>query len=268
MPITLDARRSFVRQATCLSLWLARRLAASGKQFRHTLTTCTNLYRFTLLWDGQHHPADPPPGWRDPQWEDLLDKLDAIDAAFPPGDAPPEMEAQSLELLWPSMEPRLERDVAAWPVPADKPFGFFNYRPDDDGWTHGKITLHLNNPFAPASPFDDLRQRARELNMLLHHGRQQRPDLHTVSLSSWLAGFGPLQSLFPQEFAQSASPPWALAYHLGWWGQFIDRAGGFHERNGLHLRTTGQFRYPCITCACPIDAALAHLRQRFGIETE
>jgi hypothetical protein len=265
MPITMDARRSFVRQATCLSVWLARRLAGRGMELRRALTTCTNAYRFTVLWDGEHHPAEAPPGWRDERWEELLDRLDRIDGRYPAGDAPAEMEAESLELFRPLMEPRLERDVAAWPAPADKPFGFFNYRADDAGWGDGKVTLHLSNPFAPASPFEDLRERARELARLLQHGRQQRRDLHTVSCASWLSSFGAFRGLFPREFAESASKPWALAYHLGWWGQMIDRTGGFHERNGMHLRTTGEFRYPCVTCACSIDLAMEHLRERFGV---
>jgi hypothetical protein len=48
----------------------------------------------------------------------------------------------------------------------------------------------------------------------------------------------------------------------------IDRAGDFHQRNGQHLRDTGQFRYPCITCVSSIDSTLSHLRKQFGVEAK
>jgi hypothetical protein len=140
------------------------------------------------------------------------------------------------------------------------------YGDGDEHWPTGRVDLHLSNPFAPASPFADLGQRARELAALLHDARKQCPTLQSVSLQSWLAGVPPLQLLFPPEFAASASAPSRLEYHLGWWGQFIDRTGAFHEANGQYLRSTGQFRYPCITCVCAIDATLAHLRQHFGVD--
>ncbi|MCL2647394.1 MAG: hypothetical protein FWD61_10390 [Phycisphaerales bacterium] len=265
MPITLAARRSFVRQCTCLSVWVARRLAQNGTPLRQNLTTRTNVYRFTDLWDGKNHPAEPHANWQDTKWEALLDELDCIDAKYASGDASPEMEAEALALFWPRMEPALPRDVAAWPTRERMPFGFFNYNPSDETWNDGRVVIHLTNPFAPASPFDDLPQRARELAALLHDARQKSPTQHTVYLQSWLAGFPPLQSLFPKAFAQSASAPTPLRYHLGWWGQLIDRTGDFHQRNAHHLRTTGQFRYPNIQCQCPIDATFAHLQSRFGV---
>jgi hypothetical protein len=265
MPITVDARRSFVRNTTALSIWFARRLAARGTLFRRALANYTNIYRFTSLWDGQNHPANPAIGWQDDAWENLLDQLDNIHARYPSGDAPPEMETESLDVHWPFMEERLKIDVAAWPTPADKPFGFFHYRPGDSGWNEDRITLHLNNPFAPVSPFADSRQRAQELANLLNHAKSVKPTLHTVSCASWLVSFAPFQALFPPSFAASASGPRPLAYHYGWWGQMMDRAGDFNHRNAGHLRNTGEFPYPCIYCAAPINETAAYLRERFGV---
>jgi hypothetical protein len=231
--------------------------------FRESIAIRTNVYRFTTLFDGEHHPAYTP-NWRDERWEGLLDRLDEIDRKHPEGDATRAMEAEALALLWPLMEGRLAADVAAWPAPERKPFGFFHYQAGDEGWEEGRVTLHLSNPFAPRSPFDDLRQRAVELVQLLRHAREQRGELHTVSCGSWLSAFGPFQSLFPASFAASASEPYPLAHHYGWWGQMMDRRGRFHAGNGMHLRRTGEFRYPCITCRCSINEAIGHLRERFG----
>lgn len=265
MPITVEDRTDFVRKCTALSVWLARRLAVQGMALREALAIRTNIYRFTTLFDGQHHPAYTP-GWRDEKWERVLDRLEAIDRRYPAGDATPEMEAEALEFLWPLMEGRIESDVAAWKTPEQKPFGFFDYRAGDEGWDEGRVTLHLSNPFPPASPFDDMRERARELARLLRHAQGQCSDVHTVSCGSWLSSFGPFRSLFPASFAASAATPYPLAHHYGWWGQMMDRRGGFHEGNGMYLRRTGEFRYPCITCRCSIDDAVRHLRERFAVD--
>ncbi|MCL2641268.1 MAG: hypothetical protein FWD53_10515 [Phycisphaerales bacterium] len=269
MPITLEARRSFVRQCTCLSVWFARRLSQLGVPIRQAITNHTNVYRFTDLWDGKNHPAElSPDEWCDEKWEALLDAFEHIHAKHDPGNASAEMEAEALELFWPRMEPALPRDVAAWPTLERMPFGFFNYNLSDENGTDGKIVLHLTNPFAPASPFDDMPRRARELAALLRDAMKKMPGKHTVYLQSWLAGFPPLQTLFPPAFALSASPPTPLRYHLGWWGQLIDRTGDIHQRHAQHIRRTGWFRYPNIQCCCPLDDTFAHLHTHFGIPLE
>jgi len=59
--------------------------------------------------------------------------------------------------------------------------------------------------------------------------------------------------------------PIALGMHLGWWGQMLDRTGGFRARNnGRFLRETGRFPFQCVTCECTVEGVEAHLRNNFS----
>src|SRR5262249_54476678 len=121
--ISLEARRDFVEGVVPLSLWLARRLWHGGMALEEALTARTNLYRLTCLWDGTHHPAHPPPGWRDPRWEELLGQMGVLFDRYARQDDTTALEREGLALLWPVLEPRLELDVRSWPAPQDRPFG-------------------------------------------------------------------------------------------------------------------------------------------------
>jgi hypothetical protein len=118
------------------------------------------------------------------------------------------------------------------------------------------------NPFAPESPFADMRARAKELLKLLADARLANPGMHTVVCASWLNGLAPFRELFPAAWAASASEPLDLAFHLGWWGQLMDRSGGFHAGNAAFLRRTGEWRYQCVACSRGVEEVEAHLRAR------
>ena len=63
-----EARRDFVTGIVPLSLWLAHRFWREGtaqrRGVREAITTRTDIYRLTCLWDGTNHPAQPLQGWR------------------------------------------------------------------------------------------------------------------------------------------------------------------------------------------------------------
>ena len=50
---------------------------------------------------------------------------------------------------------------------------------------------------------------------------------------------------------------------MGYWGQFTDRHGDFHARNGVLLRETGEFPFPNLSCECSIEKVLSHLEANF-----
>ncbi len=264
MPITVEARREFVRENTKLSIWFARRLSSRRcVTLRETLTACTDVYRCTSLFDGKNHPADTP-GFRDERWEKLMVELQEISARCPAGDTSTEMEEEGLALFWPLLEERIAAAVARWPTLENRPFGMFSYRTGDYGWEDGRVTLHLGNPFAPASPFADMQRCARDLGRLLTDAAARNSGLTTVYCSSWLVDFPPFLTLFPAEFGASLRGPSPLAYHMGWWGQMIDRGGGFHFGNGQWLRRTGEFRWRCVQRECSVEAAHRWLKERWG----
>jgi hypothetical protein len=254
--ITREARRDFVVGVVALSLWLARRLWREGMDLAEALTARTNLYRLTCLWDGRNHPARPVEGWRDARWDGLLGQMQSLFERHAGSDDTTALEQEGLEMLWPVLEPRLAADSPVSPTPRTRPFGFFTY---DYSSAERSVTLHLANACPPRSPFAEPSARAAELGRLLDEAASRDPAPLRVICSSWLNSFPPFQTFFPPAWTSSASPPSPLAYHYGWWGQFIDRTGGFHRRNGAHLRQTGQFPYPCVRCTCSVSELRAHL---------
>jgi hypothetical protein len=261
--MTLEARRDFVEGVVPLSLWLARRLWHKGMALPEAITARTNIYRLTCLWDGTHHPAHPRDGRRDRRWEELLAQLELLFTRHADAEEPEALERQGLELLWPVLEPRLAVDVQSWPSLQNRPFGFFIY---NDSPADRSIALHLANPFAPRSPFADPQARAAELSRLLDEATALSPCPLRVTCGSWLNTFPPFLQFFPHAWAASASEARPLGYHYGWWGQCIDRTGGFHRRNGEHLRRTGQFPYPCVHCSCALSELRWHLQENFDLK--
>ena len=125
MPITVDIRREFVEGFVPLSLHVARNLIRAGLPLEEAVNCKVDIYRLTSLYDGQVCPDRPPTGWRNEQWERVLEILrevlrhheaDADSSAF---------EREGYEVLRPHLEAAFERDVAKWPRIEDRPYGFF-----------------------------------------------------------------------------------------------------------------------------------------------
>jgi hypothetical protein len=257
-----EARRDFVTGIVPLSLWLAHRFWREGMSVREAITTRTDIYRLTCLWDGTNHPSRPPEGWRDERWEEILGQLEALYESYPDGTDTMALEHEGLALLWPLLEARLEQELRPGWNPRARPFGFFTY---NQGPEERSLALHLANACAPRSPFADPQARAIELRRLLDHALTSSPPPVRVTCGSWLNSFPPFLQFFPPSWAASASAPSRLGHTYGWWGQMIDRTGGLHRRNAEHLRQTGSFPYACVRCGCSMEELDAHLEARFGI---
>lgn len=259
MPITLEIQRELIEGLVPLSLHVAWRRSREGVPFAEVLKAHVNLYRLTALYDGKVMPYNAPSGWRDDAWETLLHHVRVIyerHAAAPTSEA---FEREGYALLWPVLEPALARAVAQWPRLEDRPYGFFSYNLKDLPQASGRaIELHLENPFAPVSPFADPEARRCELRRLLADVTAAHPEVTHVTTGTWLNSLKPFLALFPPEWAASATlstAPFLAGNH--WWGQFYDRRGGFNRKNAEHLRVTGEFPYPPMDCQCRIDSVLA-----------
>lgn len=255
--ITHEAATEFVTELVKVSLWLADWLERQeGVPLEETLSFRTDIYRLTTLWDGEHHPAHQSTDWHDEKWNQLLTDLRAIRAKH--GDDTDAFEAAGLALLWPVLEPRIEAYARTAPRPEDRPFGFFSYDLDDEPDT---IAIHMGNPFAPQSPFRDMDARARELLALLDHAQATYPAAQHVWTGTWMNSYPPFRKLFPEAWHRSASDPTPLDCWGNWWGQMVSRTGGFHHKNGEHLRRTGRFPYDCVRCSCRIVELREHLQR-------
>jgi hypothetical protein len=266
MPIAVAIRRELIEGYVPLCLHVAWRLTHAGLPFVEAVQYKVDIYCYTTLNDGKVLPDHPPVGWRNEGWERVLDQLREVFARHESDADSAALEREGYEVLRPVLEPAFERDVAAWPRIEDRPYGFFTGGINST-WMPGRtlIGMHLGNPFAPASPFADLPARARELLRLVNDLTGPRPEVAEIGTGSWLNSFAPFASLFPPEWLAGARPFPLLVPGKGWWGQFIDRRGGFHRANADHLRRTGRFPYPVLNCTCSIASLRRHLKERFGV---
>lgn len=267
MPITIADRRNYVEGMAPLYLHVIWRLLHEGAPFETALNTRTDIYRLTILFDGKTIPYHKAPGWRDAQWEALLEQLRACYERHMADATSDAFEREAYEIFRPMLEPAFERSVEQWPKPEDRPYGFFacNLAELVDPPSQA-IEIHLFNPFSPASPFADPRERMRELRRLINDMQREHPEVTQIATGTWLNAFPPFLAFFPPEWAESATLVTVDFPGAGLWGQFYDRRGRFHRENGEYLRRTGTFRYQPMHCRCRIETLQVYLDEALNIQ--
>lgn len=257
-------RREYVREVTKLKLWRVWWLQRhEGMDFETAATNRVQIFRLTVFAsDPRYGRGEHPDGWQQ--------VLDELRAAYEPhgADATSEaVEAEGLDLLWPHLEPAIERDVAEDEEWRKGSFGCFKYEyhsfyVEPDSEDH--LTLHVRNAYQPDSPFGHFDEMVASLREIVSRAEQERPDVAMAQCATWLNGLPPFAKLFPQSWRDSARPG-APGNHFGWWGQFMDRRGGFHAKNARQFRDTGQFPYTHLLCRCPVGDLRAHLEAALSV---
>ncbi len=245
---------NYVREFTRLSLWYACKHIRDGEgDFEDAVNVRVNIYRNTSLYDGRRHPSTHTVG---PEWAEILGQLRAVFDRHM--DDPSTLEDEGLDLLWPTLEARLQRGGDRMPPLKDRPYECWRFDTRND-----RINIHILNLYQPRSPLSEMRVPfAACLIRLLRDARAQWPEIETVRCGSWLNSAPPFQALFPERWRQSAVTRQEIRYTMGHWGQFTDRQGDFHARNGARFRETGELPFPSSSCECPIEEVLAHLEDR------
>jgi hypothetical protein len=269
-----------------LGVWYVRCLLAHGRiserHLRDALTRRVNIYRLTSLWDGVRDPAS---GFRDPDWDRLVDRLVSLQLRFP-FEVVSELEEESVVLLAPWLGDRLEQ-------PEGPLFGCWAYEVVGESVTDGPgllgrltnhrkiaqrlqrlaglataerhVALHFFNAFAPLSPFDNVRSVACGLRALICDCRKRHPTVRTLWCQTWLNSHLAFLALFPEAWSSSAvsrtiddadrrSCGRASLNTHNWWGQFMKSDGTFHERRAQRFRESGgEFPYRNRLCHAGID---------------
>ena len=256
----VEIRREYVRRITKLKLWAIRRLClCEGLDFEAAANQRVGIHRMTVFWADQ--PGDQAEALD--RWRRLLAELQGLFDRCRAREDSERFEAEGLELLWPHLAPAIERDVAENEAWLARAIGCFQYefRPfyaaSADSEDH--LTLHVRNAHQPDSPFHHLPEMAASLREIVARAEAERPDVRRVQCATWLNSLPPFAGLFPEEWAATARPG-VPGDHSGWWGQFMDRRGGFHERNARRFRDTGRFPFTHLLCRC----ALPELRRHLG----
>ena len=271
MAITEQDRLDFVGGVARLSLWHLASQDPTPERWYPLLTGKSPLFRLSVFWDGHGSPPVDTPDSAPPGWAAVASDVATLHQSYKPDSDTLTFEEAGLLLVWPLLEPRISEDVERWPwlpscLGSEPPeagiFGFFLYEFDPGDPNH--VILHMGNSLAPESPFAEPPARALELLALLDDTLARNPSSERISSTSWLNCFEPFQRFFPPEWVHSAvaSPP---GYTYDWWGQFVSRRGAFHRANGDHLRRTGQFPYPSVTCSAPIASVRDHLITSFDL---
>lgn len=251
-----EVRCRYVKGFTRLSLWYVWRLAKTGSEpFADVVNKRVNIYRNTSFYDGKRHPSRDDVG---PEWVAVVDRLASLFIRHKDDSAATCFEVEGLALLWPCLEARLK--VADDGPSGERPYECWSY----DYTETGRLNIHIDNVYRPESPLSEMFTAfAASLIRMLRDSRTRRPDIMIVRCSSWMNSAPRFRSLFPARWAESEVVNPHIGYTMGHWGQFMDRRGDFHARNGRLFRATGTLPFPASACECEVSEALSHLTIRF-----
>ncbi len=247
----------YLREFTGLSLWYVHRvLQEENIPFAEAVNARVNIYRYTIFYDGERHPAY---GHIDREWERVTERLEGVYGRHTGERTTESFEEEGLALLWPYLEKRLgERGLWGLPSPGERPYGCWSCE-----LKSGRLDLHVDNVYVPKSPLSEMFVPfAASLLRTLDDARNRWPDVLEAISETWLNSFPRFQTLFPESWLDDAKLR-KITYTMDHWGQFTNRAGDFHARNAARFRETGEMPYPCMVCECPIHEIRTHLDSNF-----
>ncbi|MCK4401737.1 hypothetical protein KAW08_05495 [bacterium] len=258
-PINLETHRHYVTEVVKLRLWYVKWLLNFGVKFECAIQRHVRIYQITSFYD-ENKTYGHGMSWKEPRWKKLLTRLRKIYDKYPGHptlESTAKLEEEGLTILWPYLEKHIQTEAKT--VPKKRPYGCFSYN-DREGY----LALHFANDAMPKSPFHDISALANSLYRLLIDSKRRCPETLKVRMTSWLNAFPPFLTLFPDIWGNSRKPMGPDSGD-GAWGQFIDRRGDFHSRNGAVLRETGQFPYVYSLCECNINQLVKYLvKEKIG----
>lgn len=248
-----DIRIHYATHFLKLSLWYVRQLVhLEGIEFEEAINGRVNVYRNTDFYEGGNKV--PARGHVDETWNTYLEGLKAIYARHIDPEKTDQLEEEGLAYLWPHVRKKYHK-----PSTEGRPYECWTF---DDGDEH--IAIHIANVYQPHSPLSEKRvQFVAKLLQLLRDTQARRPEVKMVRCGSWMNSIAPFQEMFPQSWHDSAWKSPKSSFGMGHWGQFMDRTGRFHERNGRLFRETGDFPFASLGCSAPIVEIVAHLEDNF-----
>lgn len=171
-------------------------------------------------------------------------------------------EVMGFDILKPSLDARCERDFLD--DSALKAYQCGSLRYNVHAEPTARVGFHIANAVRPRSIFDNPHYLPACFLTLM----EQVEALYgatEILTGTWLNSSSRWLTLFPQEWQDNLQPPNRnVAWHYGFWGQFITARGTFNRKFGEHLRRTGEFYYQPRASHCSIGAMRSHLLARLG----
>lgn len=260
--LSRDEQRDFFWKTARLMLWFAWLYLRShpGETVREVLRKRVNLFRMTNFYDEPSMREDNP-DFETPGWRELEKAVEVLYKEHSHEDVAAEFERKAFEIFQPALENRSRH-----PPPATHDFSNFQagcLRYHSVQENPGTIALHIGNPLRPRSIFDDPLYLPRCLLSVLEQSAAEF-GANKLHCGSWLNSHPRWLALFPLEWQDNLSPPDNdIRWHLGFWGQFINSRGGFHEKNAAAFRSTERMPFAFRTSNCSFQSLRKHLMQQF-----
>ena len=254
---TLEEHREYLEKIVGLKLhFMHRWLAAHPNEgFIEVLRNRVDIYRKT---DANPGPAVPVSiDWSAPAWRVLEEGL--ADRYLSSGTDAERFEASGLAFLKDTLDARTPRDFADPSLLSPYDCGSLRHEPKQE--TPGVVGFHIANALSPGSPFDDPAYLPACFVVLINQV-ESRLGGHTLTTDTWLNEVPRWLSLFPREWGDNLSERKTdVAWHYGYWGQFITARGTFDEAAGRYLRTQGHMRYYPRSSWAPLEVFKRHFRK-------
>ena len=187
-----------------------------------------------------------------PQWRKIEDRLHEIFLMVNKNEKM--FEEWGFDLLRHHLENRCERDFYDRSNLSGCQCGFLKHEPNVIEKYPNTLAFHIINDCRPNSFFDDP-QHIRDCFIQLLDITENHFHATRITTVTWLNSVPKWLELFPAEWQEHFGPlNYNVAWHGGFWGQFVTARGTFNEKAGAYLRETGHFRnYPrsawCTTAA-------------------
>ncbi|MBO5959899.1 MAG: hypothetical protein J6Q65_07225 [Lentisphaeria bacterium] len=263
-PKTLEEHREYLYDIVNLKLFylhLRQTEIDPDEPFRDAIRNRVDIYRKTEANPGPHTPAElffDAPAWtvmEDRAYE-LMKKYNSSSDSDRKN-----FEDEAFSVFKDSIDQRCERDYLDPSVLARYQCG--SLRHDLELHPTGYLCFHIANAVRPHSIYDDPLHIPRCLLALL---RVAEETFHAKGLRThtWLNSSQRWRACFPAAWETNLSEPsdakTNIAWHYGWWGQFISARGTLQKKNAEYLRKNKTVPYLPRTSFATIEEFKEHLK--------
>jgi hypothetical protein len=172
-------------------------------------------------------------------------------------------EEEGLAVVLPRLEAKarlLEREGFNR-LPKSTQCGSLRYDPPRPE-TPRRIFFHIGNAVCPKSIFDDPGYLPECLRCLMQKSAAEF-GADNLETSTWLNSYPKWLPFFPAEWQEHLGPELRdVRIGMGYWGQFVNAAGGFNEKHARLFRETGRLPFAPRHSWCTFAALERHLRTK------